>query len=655
MNPKLSNPRPSGKQKCNQKIAAPQPIKIGYVLLIVLAGILVYYNSFNAPFIFDDHDQILQNERIQRLSLADIFRDTNRPIVDLSFAINYALGQKEVWGYHVVNLGIHILAALVLIGIIRRTLWLPRFRQRYGQDAQTIGLFAALIWLVHPLQTESVTYITQRAESMMGLFYFLTLYCIIRHVENRQRKWGIAAVIACALGMGTKEVMVTAPLCIWFYEKIVAGNSFLKIYRERGWVYLGLVSTWILLVHWEMAPRYDIPTAGFGVKGMTPWQYALTQPGVILHYLKLAVWPDPLCLDYGWPLAETWPAIVIPFFIIGIFILATFWAVKRQGPLAFAGIWFFLILSPSSSFIPIKDAAFEHRMYLSSAGVVALMIFAGEFLLTRWAASKSILITTMIAVAGIFGWLTLERNKIYATEISVWQDVIGKRPDNARAQFNLGLALLLQKENDAALRRFKEAVRLKPDYSEGYYNIGLILIRQNRFKEAMAPLQKALEINPRYAEAHNNLGSALLQLGKDEEAKGHFLDAVKISAANAEAYNNLGIIAVKEHDPKDAVAYFLKSVAAEPASAQTYYNLALSSLDSGNPRDAVKYATAATQLEPRNPNYHYILAAAYVQARSFPDAEKHFLQTLQLQPGFKAARHGLEKMRAEEKTVAQKN
>src|SRR6266478_10167003 len=181
---------------------------------LIGAGVAVYYNSFAGVFLLDDHWRILDNLQIRQLwppwhALAH----NSRPLVQVSLAVNYALGGLNVWGYHAFNLAVHLLGGLVLFGIVRRMLQSERPRARYGASACWLALAVAAIWLVHPLQTESVTYLIQRAESLMGLFYLLTLYCGIRGVQSpRPGAWFLGAVVACGLGMGSKEVMVTAPI-----------------------------------------------------------------------------------------------------------------------------------------------------------------------------------------------------------------------------------------------------------------------------------------------------------------------------------------------------------------------------------------------------------------------------------------------------------
>ncbi|MGB2987435.1 MAG: glycosyltransferase family 39 protein, partial [Phycisphaerae bacterium] len=217
-------------------------------ILLVLSGLIVYLNSFAGVFIFDDTVHILESERIRHLWPPWDLLARRRPTLELSLAVNYAIGGLGVWGYHAFNLAVHVLAGLTLFGIARRTLMHERCRDRLGQASHWLALTIALIWLVHPLQTQSVTYIIQRSESLMGLFYLLTLYCVIRGAESPLRyRWYLAAVIACALGMGSKAVMVTAPLVVLLYDRVFLSPSFSEAFRKRWGLYSGLAANWGIL------------------------------------------------------------------------------------------------------------------------------------------------------------------------------------------------------------------------------------------------------------------------------------------------------------------------------------------------------------------------------------------------------------------------
>ena len=351
-------------------------------LVVVAAGLLAYHNSFTGPFIHDDVPSIGDNPTI--CHLWPIWRPLSpphrggitvegRPIINLSLAFNYALGGCRVWGYHALNLIIHVLAALTLFGIVRRTLLRPVFRGHFDAAADGLALSAAVLWTVHPLQTESVTYIVQRAESIMGLFYLLTLYCFIRAAESpRPRAWYGLCLSACALGMASKEVMASAPLMVMLFDRTFVSGSLREAWRRRWPWYVALASTWILLGYLLFF------TGSFGnalvnaqLRGDSRWAYLLAEPGVMIHYLRLSVWPYPLCFDYfGWPMARTWTGMLLPSLMIAILTAAAVWAWKTNSPWGFLGAWFFLILAPSSSLVPTDSPAYEHRMYLSLAAVV---------------------------------------------------------------------------------------------------------------------------------------------------------------------------------------------------------------------------------------------------------------------------------------------
>ena len=306
--------------------------------VIIAAGLIVYANSFAVPFVFDDLPTVRDNPGIRQLGTAwrqpaqQGITISGRPLAGLSVALNYAVSGTHVWSYHLFNVAIHLLCGLTLFGIVRRTF--SRFLLERGVGSAKSGSFvrsepadrntshivaiaAALLWTVHPLQTESVTYIAQRVESMMGLFYLLTLYCFIRYADRlsseapsegmRAEKmpanaWIWPAVLASLCGMACKEVMVTAPLLVVLYDRTFLSGSFREAWRRHHTIFLGLAATWLLLVFEVAGAGNRGGTAGYGAH-VGPWRYALAQCPAILHYLGLCFWPHPLVFDYGWGLA----------------------------------------------------------------------------------------------------------------------------------------------------------------------------------------------------------------------------------------------------------------------------------------------------------------------------------------------------------------
>src|SRR2546422_887283 len=306
-------------------------------LVVIGAALGAYHNAFQNPFQFDDQPHILRNPHIRHLWPPwEAIVQTTRPLVQLSLALNYAVSGLDVWSYHAVNLAIHALAALALLGVIRRTLMQSDLPDRYRSAATGLALAAALIWVVHPLQTEAVTYVIQRSESLAGLFYLLTLYCVIRGADSSGGKpLHAAAVVSCALGMASKPIMTTAPLAVLIYDRMFLSRSFRQLWSQRRMLYIGLFGTMGLLpLLFANGPLEWRTSAGLRT-GITPLAYAMTEPGVILHYLRLCLWPHPLCLDYGWPIAKTPSAVWAPALIVAALVIAAFWSSSRGYRLGF--------------------------------------------------------------------------------------------------------------------------------------------------------------------------------------------------------------------------------------------------------------------------------------------------------------------------------
>jgi len=613
---------------------------------VIAAGLLAYHNSFMGPFIYDDEPSILTNRTIRHLW--PIWRPLSppheggitvegRPLVNLSLAINYALGGTKVWGYHAVNLAIHILAGLTLLGIVRRTLLQPRLRDRFGAVANELALAIAIIWTVHPLLTESVTYIVQRAESMMGLFYLLTLYCFIRGAgSTRTRLWYGLSVMACALGMASKEVMISAPVMVMLYDRAFLSGSIPEAWRRRWPLYAGLAATWVLLGFILAFGQLPVTAMNARRLGVTWWQYLATEPGVLLHYLRLSVWPHPLCFDYyGWPVARTWGSILPPALVIAILLGATGWAWKRNPSWGFVGTWFFLILAPSSSVVPLDSPAYEHRMYLPLAAVVVLVVLG----IHRLIGKRSMAAFVLLAIG--LGFLTWRRNQDYRSELTIWQDTVLKRPDNPRAYANLGLALVHIGRVQDAIGFYEQALHLKPDSTEARYNLEVALARTSKPEDAIGHYEQALHLKPDSADAHSNLGLALAQAGKPQEAIGYFEQAIQLNADDADAYNNLAVALIQVGKTAEAVDRWKRALQLKPDDAEMQCNLANALLTLGDLPQAIKHWQQALTLNPDFVQAHDSLALALERIGRFPEAIGHFEQAVHLQPNDLEAQNNL--------------
>ena len=482
--------------------------------ILALATALAYSNTFDVPFLFDDLLRIEDNILIRHLWPIWIpMADTNRPFGMVTFAVNYALHGYQVWGYHAANLTIHILVGLTLFGIVRRTLMLRGLANRSQFSATSLAFAIALIWLIHPLNTQAVTYIVQRLESLMGLCYLATLYCFIRgQASTRRGGWYVASIVCCALGMGVKEVMVTAPMMVLWYHRAFLADSWRAVFREHRHYYVGLFSTRTVLA-WCMLRTQTEYSAGHiaFVKGVTPLSYLLSQAGVIAHYLRLSIWPYGQCLDYGWPVAQTAGEIVPPLIFVVALFAATIWAIFRYSAWGFLGGWFFVILGPTSSVIPIIDLAFEQRMYLPLAAVVSAWALALDGIISYLAARRHfspdrlrfVGACLMAVVALQMSVLTCGRNEVYRDQVGIWEDTVGNAPWNARARSNLGTAMQKQGDVDVAIEHFQQAIRIKPDFAEAHSNLASALLVRRKYESAERLSRKAIRLNPKFSEAYN--------------------------------------------------------------------------------------------------------------------------------------------------------
>jgi hypothetical protein len=519
-------------------------------VLVIAAGVWAYHNSLRGPFIFDDLTSISENPHIRHLwpireavSAPALSAVTGRPVVCLSLALNYALGGSSVWGYHAFNLAVHLVSALVLLGILRRTLAGEKLRDRFGGAALGLAAAITLLWEVHPLQTETVTYVVQRTESLMGLFLLVTLYGTLRCSQSSHAGgWCLAAIVSCALGMGSKEVMVAAPLLVLLYDRVFLASSFREVRQRRMVLYVGLAATWLILA--VLVARTPRATTRFGMEGLTSWDYLKTEAGVIVYYLRLCFWPHPLVIDYyDWPIARSLEDSLVPGVVVVGLLSATAWAFRRQPQMGFLGTWFFLILGPTSSFLPsLGEAAAERRMYSPLAAVVTLVVVGAFVLGKRLLNRRQGVVLGCVAggaVVVLFTFLTIQRNRDYNSESTLWQDTVEKRPNNPRARNYLGNALLQTGAVQKAVGEFKQALRLKPDFAEAHNNLGNVLLQDGLVQEAIGHYEQALRIKPDYSEAHYNLGIALEQAGKIEEAIGHHEQALRIKPDFTQAQNAL--------------------------------------------------------------------------------------------------------------------
>ena len=543
----------------------------------VLVTLLAFAPALTAPLLFDDTTSVDHNATITQLwppsvALHPLAESptAGRPVANYSLAINYALnralgvdqsrdpgGPDKTISYHVLNLLIHVASGLLLFGIVRRTLRSPRFGERWQERADALALFVAAIWLLHPLQTEAVDYITQRTEVLVSLCYLATLYCSIRAWDAAaaiRMRWYAAAVAACILGMGSKEVMVSAPLMVVLYDRAFRLSSWRDIatgaMRERRWFYAALWATLLLLA----ALLSATPRTTAGLHSGMPWYAYLNSQGwAVPHYLRLALWPSGLTVDYGQQALAPWRGLpgLLLLGALGVATVVAWTRADRWGWLGFCGAWFFCLLAPSSSFVPVAtEIAAERRVYLALAAVIVVVVIGVHASLLRTGSDKRRMASTRaigagaLVVVAILAVLTFRRSTLYQHPDALWSDAIANQPGNARAWNNLGQVL-----TDAPVPRdveadslFRHAVRLDSSYVPALYNLATSDIAHRHLDDAEQLLRRVTSINPDDVQALAHLGEVLAIRGDLDGALSHLERAVALAPDDAGALTTLHLV-----------------------------------------------------------------------------------------------------------------
>jgi tetratricopeptide (TPR) repeat protein len=598
----------------------------GGALVLVAVVWAIYGRALGAPFIYDDPTCIADNPSIVRLwppwGDADHPGPLNppkdrptagRPLVNLTLALNYHFGGLDPVGYHAFNLAVHCLAALCLGLIVQLALQLDYFEGRFAKASGPLALLTALLWAVHPLNTETVVYVTQRTELMFGLFYLVTLYGSLRYwgaTSPRGRGvWLVLATLACWAGMACKEVMVTAPVIVLLFQWMFVAGSLRQALRQSWPLYIGLALGWAVL----LGLNYNAPrgaSAGFHL-AVSPVTWWFTQAEVVWIYLKLAVWPWPLLIHYHLPyldtLAQAWPWLLTSALLL-IAVIVLFWRRQAAG---FVGAWVLLILSPTFVVPIVTEVAAERRMYLPLAAIEPLVVAGGYWLAQRATgraaagragprssgkAPLAAICAAAAVVAIVYFGVDVQRLDAYGSPLALWQENTRSQPDDSVSHNNLGFALLTGNQPREAIDQFREALRLDPNYNTAHSNLGAAFIRIGQPHQAIEELQSALRSDPNDAPIHCNLGIALGMAGRIDEAILQLQQAVRINPNYALGHSNLGYAYSKVDRLQDAAKQYQLAIKLRSKEAAFYFSLAVLYAQMNRPDDALATGEEALKL-----------------------------------------------------------
>ncbi len=591
-----------------------------HILLILAAGFIVYFNTINVPFIFDDHVYLIKNPVIKSF---DCFPDSRkvfdyainqdiknnlilRPVAYFTFAVNYALHGFGLFGYHIVNLLLHIGCGMLVYYFFVQLLQTPAMaadKEQYGnltgEGKSHLPLFAALLFVCHPLQTQAVTYIIQRFIPLATFFYLasLVLYVLSRCASTPKSRVMayFFSIFSAVLAMESKEIAFTLPVIIVLVEfMFFRDNTVQRLVRLIPFILtMAIIPAKLLqLATPESSEKAEsvssaINLVNFG--GISSWDYLITQFGVIMTYIRLLFLPVGQNFDYDIPLQKSFfnLEVLLPLALLLIIVLTGFYLLNRSREcrlykiMAFGIFWFFITLSVESSIVPIDDLIFEHRAYLPSVGFFFFLLAGSAVLFNRWT-NKSIersKTVTFLLVLTVFGFsaAAIVRNLVWQDEVIFWKDVVKKSPNKARPYVGLGNALMQQskyvpaendkdifeeivlmkagseKQTQAAINAFKEAIRIEPKNPLGHRALAEALMLQKNYDEALRSLLIASELQPKSSIPYAMRGAIFEAKNDFVRARQEYLEAVKVEPSSYMPHLKLANIYAKEGNHQDAI------------------------------------------------------------------------------------------------------
>lgn len=533
-------------------------------LAIILAGIGVYANHLFNPLQFDSVIHIAENPDFQEparmLSGEFVWRQYfSRGGLFWTLGLNAWLHGLEPFGFHLVNLGLHLINALLVFFVTVEACLYFQIGWTLSR-IRAAALFTGLLFLVHPIQTESVVYIISRSELLAGTFY-LTAFLVFQRFLARRRPPGtgpgraataLAILAGVGIGYSVKPTVATLPvmLALYYVWGLEPGHPVREWLRRHAWRLLGAVMAGAGWLAWRLATDpFFLAGSAAAVEVIGRRTYFLTQPVVVVfYYLKLLLFPFNLNVDPDIPPVLS-PADPRLWAALAILILGLTGLARRRRIYLFLALWFLVVLSPSSSFVTLLDLAAEHRVYLASYGMILLGVLAVFHLADRvkirgwpraaagWAAA-GVLILLTLGAAG----LTIQRNAVWATELGLWHDAEKKSPRKIRPLINLGRAYGLAGDAPRAISYYERSIQLNPNFFQANYNLAVLYLEQGRTEEALSLFKRAVALKPEEPEVHARLGEFYIKERKYEQADFHLRRVVELKPRNAEAFRNLGFL-----------------------------------------------------------------------------------------------------------------
>jgi protein O-mannosyl-transferase len=565
--------------------------QMGCCLLISILGILIFSNHLNNPFQFDSVAYIVNNERFKNpesLLTIEFWKKEflARGLLRMSLAFNAYLDGFRTFGYHICNLAFHILNALLLFFVLEKSFRRFDLKAMGWNDKKIrfVAFFSVLFFLCHPIQTESVIYIMSRSEIIASTFYlagFLLFQHLLEKPSTSRLQYGLYFLVIfliALLGFSIKQIVATLPAIMIFYyfSGCSSDSQAILVLKKWKWsilcIFLG--ASGLLLYKLLSDEAFLIgPSRAHEMVGRA--KYMLSQPGVIIfYYLNKLLFPVNLNIDPDIEVVtslSSW-SFLFPVFCI-VSLLACSLKIFKNRFVFFFLCWFFIILSPSSSIVTLHDLAAEHRVYLASAGIFILLACGISELIFKLEKSQSLKISATLifcVVVGALGIMTLKRNAVWVTELSLWQDAYEKSPHKLRPLINLARAHSIEGDIEKAIKFYQESLTKGSGVFATHYNLADLYLKKGLTVKAIQHFQLAKRIEPEIPETFAKLGEIYLSQKQFRLADSYFKRAVELNPRYSKVFKNLGIINFYHlNNQKQGLAYFSRSLTLDPSQPES--------------------------------------------------------------------------------------
>lgn len=632
--------------------------RIAYIIFIIILGFILYANSINGSFVWDDEALIADNTYIRDWHhLPEIFTQSigagagkfsrsYRPIQIFSYLIDFSLWKTDIRGYHITNIILHILVALSLFWLINIL-----FKDKI------LAFIASILYMAHPIHPEAIAYISGRADPLASIFMLLCFILYVKDTKANNLVVLILMVLSYICALLSRESTLMFPLLILAYHFSFRKKLALKQFS----LITGVTIMYIVVRLSAFSYMFSkMPSHAPFFQRIPGFFVAIT------NYIRLLIVPFGLHMEYG---AKTFslidPKAILGIIIFGFLIRYAFKMRKSNRLISFSILWFFVTLLPSSNIYPVNAYMAEHWLYMPSAGFFLIMAYGLTYLYRR-KGLKFLGVVIIVSLLAFYSFLTIRQNTYWQEPVSFYERTLKYSPDSPKVYYNLantykgsgrfkeaieyykksisiepeffdshnnlGNVYNLLRKYQEAIESYKRAIEINPDFANAYNNVGIVYNILGRYQEAMDSYKKAIEINPNYAIAYNGIGILYALKGENEEAINYYKKAVELDPNYSNAYNNLGTMYYRTGRKREAIASYKKAIEIDPDGPEAYCSLAEVYEKMGRHQESVAFSSKAIEKDPNNAKAYYNLANTYSSLGRHKEAIDLYKKSLEKRP-----------------------